>query len=108
MAGYLGVGSGKTMPREIVWLPSAARDVARLRDFLQDKNPQAAQRAASRIKEAVQILRENPEAGKPVEDLVAFRDLVIPFGNGNYVLRYREEVSRVVIVRVRHNKDKGP
>ena len=95
------------MPREIVWLPSAARDVARLRDLLQDKNPQAAQRAASRIKEAVQILRENPEAGKPVEDLVAFRDLVIPFGNGNYVLRYREELGRVAIVRVRHNKEEG-
>ena len=93
------------MPRELVWLRSAVRDVARLREFIQDKNPPAAQRAASRIKEAVQILRENPEAGKPVEDLVAFRDLVIPFGNGNYVLRYREEVNRVVIVRVRHNKE---
>lgn len=95
------------MPREIVWLPSAATDVARLREFIQEKNPQAAQRAASRIKDAVQILRENPEAGKPVEDMVAFRDLVIPFGNGNYVLRYREELTRVVIVRVRHNKEEG-
>jgi plasmid stabilization system protein ParE len=93
--------------REIVWLPLAVRDVARLREFIQEKNPQAAQRAAGRIKEAVQILRENPDAGKPVEDLMAFRDLVIPFGNGNYVLRYRQEASRVVIVRVRHNKEDG-
>lgn len=95
------------MSREIVWLPLAVRDVARLREFIQEKNPQAAQRAASRIKEAVQILRENPDAGKPVEDLMAFRDLVIPFGNGKYVLRYRQEASRVVIVRVRHNKEDG-
>ena len=103
----MGIGSGTTVPREIVWLPSAAMDVARLREFIREKNPQATQRAASRIKDAVQILRENPEAGKPVEDMVAFRDLVIPFGNGNYVLRYREESSRVVIVRVRHNKEDG-
>jgi plasmid stabilization system protein ParE len=68
------------MPREIVWLPEAARDVVRLRTFIQEKNPQAAQRAASRIKEAVQILKENPEAGRPVEEVLSFRDLIIPFG----------------------------
>jgi plasmid stabilization system protein ParE len=95
------------MPREIVWLPEAARDVARLRDFIQEKNPQAAQRAASRIKEAAQTLRETPEAGRPVEELLPFRDLIIPFGSGNYILRYREEPDRVVIVRVRHSKEEG-
>lgn len=95
------------MPREIVWLPEAARDVARLRAFIQEKNPQAAQHAASRIKEAAQILTENPEAGRPVEEVLPFRDLIIPFGSGNYILRYREEPSRVVIVRVRHSKEEG-
>ena len=93
------------MPREVAWLPEAARDVLRLRDFIQKKNPQAAQRAANRIKEATQILQENPEAGKPVEEVFPFRDLVIPFGSGNYILRYREESARVVIVRVRHSKE---
>jgi plasmid stabilization system protein ParE len=53
------------MPGTIVWLPGAARDVARLREFIKNKNPSAPQRAASRIKEAAQILIENPEAGKP-------------------------------------------
>ena len=95
------------MPREIVWLPGAAKDVARLRDFIQKKNPSAAQRAASRIKEAAQMLMENPEAGRPVEDALPFRDLFISFGNGNYILRYREEDGRVVIVRVRHSKEEG-
>ena len=95
------------MPREIVWLPEAARDVARLRDFIQKKTPQAAQRAASRIKEAAQTLRENPEAGKPIEEVFPFRDLIIPFGSGNYILRYREEHDRIVIVRVRHSKEEG-
>ncbi len=95
------------MPCKIVWLPEAATDVARLKVFIETKNPQAAQRAARRIKEAAQILRENPEAGKPVEDTLAFRDLLIPFGSGNYILRYREESSRIVIVRVRHSKEEG-
>ena len=95
------------MSHKIVWLPEAVTDVARLKDFIQEKNPQAAQRAASRIKEATQILKENPEIGKPVEELILFRELLIPFGNGNYILRYREEASRVVVVRVRHGKEEG-
>jgi len=95
------------MPCEIVWLPGAAKDVAYLRDFIQKKNPSAAPRAASRIREAAQILMENPEAGRPVEDALPFRDLFISFGSGNYILRYREEAGRVVIVRVRHSKEEG-
>jgi plasmid stabilization system protein ParE len=95
------------MPSAIVWLPGAARDVARLREFIKNKNPSAAQRAASRIKEAAQILIENPEAGKPAEEALSFRDLSIPFGSGSYILRYREEANRVVIVRVRHSKEEG-
>jgi len=95
------------MPCEIVWFPEAVKDVARLREFILKKNPGAAARAASRIKEAVQILADNPEAGKPVEELLPFRELFIPFGNGSYVIRYREETNRVVIVRVRHSKEEG-
>lgn len=95
------------MPYKIVWLPEAVSDVKRLKDFIEKKNPHAAQRAASRIKQATQILKENPEVGKPVEDLILFRELLIPFGNGNYILRYREESNRVVVVRVRHSKEEG-
>lgn len=95
------------MSCEIVWLPGAAKDVARLRKFIQKKNPCAAQRAASRIKEAVQMLIENPEAGMPVEEALPFRDLFVAFGNGSYILRYRQEVGRVVIVRIRHSKEEG-
>lgn len=95
------------MPCEIVWFPETAKDLARLRAFILQKNPSAAARAASRIKEAAQILSDNPEAGKPVEDLFPFRDLFIPFGNGNYIIRYREETHRVVIVRIRHSKEEG-
>lgn len=99
------------MSCEVVWLPSAARDMARLREFIQTKNPAAAQRASSRILEAVNILKENSEAGKPVEGLLSFRDLLIPFGSGNYVVRYRNESKygshRLVIVRVRHSKEES-
>lgn len=95
------------MSHEIVWLPEAAKDVARLRAFILNKNPSAASRAAVRIKEGVKILADNPEFGRPIEGFAPFRDLLIPFGSGNYIIRYREDSRRVVIVRVRHSKEEG-
>jgi plasmid stabilization system protein ParE len=95
------------MPRKIVWLPSATQDVVRLRNFINSRNPRAAQRAAQRIIEGVKILQENPEAGVPVEPLLDFRDLILCFGAGDYIIRYRQEAHRVVIVRVRHSKEEG-
>ncbi|MBV1927891.1 MAG: type II toxin-antitoxin system RelE/ParE family toxin, partial [Gammaproteobacteria bacterium] len=29
------------------------------------------------------------------------------FGSGEYIIRYREESQRVLIVRVRHSKEEG-
>lgn len=95
------------MPRQVVWLPDAARDVARLRDFIKSDNPRAAQRAASRISEGVRILQDNPEAGVPVENLADYRELMLTFGAGEYIIRYREEAGRVLIIRVRHSKEVG-
>lgn len=96
------------MPGEIVWLLGASRDVARLRNFIKSENPRAAQRAAKRIVEGVNILQENPEAGVPVEGLIDYRDLMLTFGAGEYIIRYRRETAgRVVIVRVRHSKEEG-
>ena len=93
------------MANEIVWLPGAARDVRRLREFIQSNNPSAAVRAANRIKDASIILEKNPEAGMPVEDLFPFRELLIPFGSGNYILRYRVEGSRVIIISIKHSRE---
>ena len=94
------------MPCEIIWLPGATRDVARLRDFIKSKNPRAAQRAAQRILEGAKILQDNPSAGVPVENLQDYRELILAFGSGDYIIRYREEAHRVLIVRVRHSKEK--
>lgn len=93
------------MSREVVWLPDAVTDLVRLRKFIQDKNPSAAQRAASKIKEGALTLMSNPESERPVEGLSSFREILIPFGAGNYVLRYREDNVTIVVVRVWHSKE---
>lgn len=93
------------MPCELIWLPAAAKDLQRLREFIQQHNPVVANQAGRRILEGANLLTQNPKVGKPVDGLTYFRDLIIPFGNGNYIVRYREDNNSVVIVRIRHSKE---
>lgn len=92
-------------PARLIWLPEALEDLRRLRDFLRAYNPTATRRAAQRIRAAAQRLRDYPELGKPVMDLPEFRELMIPFGSGNYVLRYRQLGPMVVIVHLWHSRE---
>ena len=91
--------------REIVWLDSAVNDAVRLRDFIAKENPSAAKKAAEAIKDTTQRLVESPSIGKPVKDLPQFRDLLIRFGAGGYVLRYRIHAETVYIVHIRHYRE---
>lgn len=90
--------------RALRWLPEAVQDLVRLRDFIGDENPAAAERAARRIREAAAVLRKQPELGRVVEG-EDFRDLVAPFGGGAYVLRYRIDEDAVVVARVWHSRE---
>ncbi len=91
--------------RKIVWLESAITDVARLRQFITKKNAEAAKMAAKAIKIAAKNLIETPEIGKPVQQLLQYRDLLIRFGAGGYVLRYRIVDSTIFIVHIRHYRE---
>jgi plasmid stabilization system protein ParE len=91
--------------REIVWLDSAVNDVVRLREFIAKENPSAAKKAAVAIKEATQYLIETPSMGKPVTDLPQYRDLLIRFGAGGYVIRYRIHAEIIYIIHIRHYRE---
>lgn len=91
--------------RKLVWLNSAVDDIARLREFLTKENPDAAKRAAVAIKNAVQRLIETPSIGKPVKELSDYRDLLIRFGAGGYVIRYRIYLDTLYIVHARHYRE---
>ena len=91
--------------RELIWLDSAVNDLVRLRQFIAEKNPEAAGRAAKTISQNTHLLRENPHIGKPVIDLPEFRDHYIRFGAGGYILRYRIDLEIVYIVHLRHYRE---
>ena len=87
-------------------------DFIRLRAFIEEKNPRAAQRAAERITTAIDQLAAFPLLGRPCpeEHLPAdFRELLIGFGNDGYVALYRVDAAAdsVTIVAMRHQREAG-
>lgn len=91
--------------RGLVWLDSAVNDLARLREFIAEKNPDAAARAARAIKQGAVLIAGSPNIGKPVADLPDYRDLLIRFGAGGYVLRYRVHLDVIYAVHLRHYRE---
>jgi len=92
------------MPR-IIWLASAIDDLERLRAFIAGENSEAAKRAAKSIQNAAMRLEDFPLAGKPINYLPEYRDLVCRFGTGGYVLRYRIYADAIYIVHIRHCRE---
>ena len=93
---------------QLIWSPTALRDVERLYQFLADKNPDVARRAAKSIREGMNILRDQPAAGRPVEDMdPEFREWFITFGDSGYVPLYRFDGEAAVVLAVRHQRETG-
>ena len=84
----------------------ALADLVRLRDFLVDRNPSAAQRAAAAIANAIRSLDLFPERGRQ-SDAGDTRELVVPFGRSAYIVRYAilTEENEIVILRVWHGRE---
>ena len=93
---------------QLIWSPAALRDVERLYRFLADKNPDAARRAAKSIREGMQISRDQPGVGRPVDELEReFREWFITFGDSGYVSLYRFDGATAVILAIRHQREAG-
>lgn len=95
------------MPR-VIWTPAALGDVERLHDFLKDKNPLAARRAVRAIREGLNLLAEQPQVGRPVENMEPeFREWLISFGDSGYIALYHFDGEDAVILAVRHQREAG-
>jgi plasmid stabilization system protein ParE len=93
---------------QIIYSPTAIRDLQRLREFLRSKNPAAAKRAAEVIIQAIKLLGFQPHMGRPVTDMPnIYREWVIDFGDSGYVARYHFAGNAVTILAVRHQKEAG-
>ena len=81
---------------------SAIHDLVRLREFIAQHNPNAAQRISERLRGAIMELLNHPQMGRPVPDLLGeIRELVF----GKYVVRYEVRSRKLYVLRIWHGKE---
>lgn len=95
------------MPR-LKWSPPALADLVGLHAFLAPKSPEAAQRAIKAIRQGIKSVGRHPELGRPAEEQpTEFREWIIEFGQGAYLVLYRYDGKEIVILAVRHSREAG-
>ncbi|RLD02840.1 MAG: type II toxin-antitoxin system RelE/ParE family toxin [Chloroflexi bacterium] len=96
------------MPRVII-TENAALGLERCRRFLAEKDHTATIKAAQVIEKQFSRLETEPESGRPVENYLELRELIISFGNTGYVALYHYSVDTdsVLILAFRHQKEIG-
>ncbi len=72
-----------------------------IRDYIGQFNPSAASRLAGRLVATAESLAEFSERGRPIGG--NRREMVVVWP---YVIRYRVDADRVVILRIRHGAQK--
>ncbi|MGO9173586.1 MAG: type II toxin-antitoxin system RelE/ParE family toxin [Rhodomicrobium sp.] len=82
----------------VIWAKAALADLQHIRRYIADFNPYAAHDMAERILEAGNGLASFPFRGRAVPS-TQIRETTIAYP---YIIRYRIERERVVILRVRH------
>jgi plasmid stabilization system protein ParE len=90
----------------ILLSPDAVEDVERLRNFLDQKNPDAARRALAAIWTAIERLQEFPDLGMRTED-AEIRQIVVRFGSSGYIVRYAALPGdgNILITRIWHGRE---
>jgi toxin ParE1/3/4 len=93
----------------IIFSPDAVEDIERLRLFLEQTSPTAAQRAMAQILVAIERLKEFPDLGMSTKD-ADIRQIVIRFGSSGYVIRYAVSAdnSDILITRIWHGRETRP
>ncbi len=89
---------------KIDYSPESIRDLVRLREFIEQKNPQAARRVANAILEGIEKLKIFPNMGLPVNrapDPKVIRDLYV----GKYTIRYLVSKDSIYILRLWHGME---
>lgn len=80
---------------------SAQRDLCRLRDFIAEKNPQAAKRVSLRLRQSIQRLVDQPDIGINLANLPGVQDFI----SGDYIVRYTVLDDAIYILHIWHDKE---
>lgn len=89
----------------VVWSPQAVEHLTHLRSYIARDNPKAANRVATALLNAVELLAELPNLGRPGR-VAGTRELVVP--GTPYVVPYRIRGDRLEVIAVFQGRQKWP
>jgi len=89
----------------IVWSRRAIRHLVALREFIAKDSEQNASIVADQILNAVDLLQNQPQMGRPGR-VLGTRELVIP--GTPYIIPYRVRLNRLELIAVFHGRQKWP
>ncbi|PVM91800.1 type II toxin-antitoxin system RelE/ParE family toxin [Caulobacter endophyticus] len=80
--------------------PEAELDLYRLYDWLFERSPKAATRLVDTFERVFENLATASDRGRDLGE--GLRELIVPFGERSYVVRYETTASQVLVARVWH------
>lgn len=91
--------------RKIEWSIPALHDLTSAGEYISQDDPKAARRMASRVKEAVEYLRNHPNLGRPGR-LADTKELVV--SGTPFIVIYWVKNGGIQILRLLHHAQRWP
>jgi len=89
----------------VIWSPRAIRHLIAVREFIEQDSDANAASVARRIVEAIDLLRTQPQMGRPGR-LAGTRELVV--SGTSYIVPYRIRSGRLELLAVFNGRQRWP
>ena len=90
---------------KVEWSAGALADLDRFATFLHQQHPVLAKLVAHELISKIDILADHPRMGRPIHGGSEYRQLVIRALNAAYIVQYRFDGRRLVVLRVVHGRE---
>ncbi|MGB3765098.1 MAG: type II toxin-antitoxin system RelE/ParE family toxin [Phormidesmis sp.] len=93
---------------QLVWSPSAKKDIQNHYDYLYPKAPESAAKAVEAILTAGKNLAKTPRKGMLIDKKSGIRKWPVAFGKYGFVIHYARLDTGLVVLRVYHGRQSRP